>query len=206
MSVDAQSVSVSVSVNIGVLKAVSLACGSNGRWDLGNVCLESGGVHGAKIVGTDGRWLIAASADPWGDTNGQQVLIPASLINRLPSTKRALAQNCLIKSESGRVELWAPGGDVYSASVDGGLFPLWRGIFREFDEKDYYDHFQLVDPAIHCQLIKAAKLIGADSTDITYGSKRHQIGFTVYSNNPLYGVIMTKDHGVSMSAFPDWLM
>lgn len=201
-----ESVSVSVSVNIGLLKAVSLACGANGRWGLGNVCLESGGQNGAKIVGTDGRWLMAACADPFGTTDGRQVLIPASLINRLPSTKRALAQNCLIKADSERVELWCPGGVVHSASAEPGLFPLWRSIFRSFDGMDYYDHFQLVDPAIHCQLIKAAKLIGADATDILYSSKRHQIGFTVYSNNPLYGVIMTKNHGVSMSAFPDWLM
>ena len=58
-----ESVSVSVSVNIGVLKAVSMACGSNGRWSLDHVCLESGGVHGAKIVASDGRWLIAASVN-----------------------------------------------------------------------------------------------------------------------------------------------
>ena len=134
------------------------------------------------------------------------MLIPASLINKIPSTKRVLSQNCLIKADTERVELWLPDGVVHSASVQPGLFPLWRGIFRYFDAKDYYDHFQMIDPAIHCQLIKAAKLVGADSTDILYGSKRHQIGFTVYNNSPLYGVIMTRDHGVSMSGFPDWLM
>lgn len=197
--------SVSVSVNIGLLKAVSMACGSSGRWSLDYVCLESGGVNGAKIVATDGRWLMAACADPLGTTDGQQVLIPVSLINKLPSTKQSLAKNLLVKADSERVELWSPDGVVHSASMAGGLFPLWRGVFREFDAMDYYDHFQLVDPMIHVQLYKAAKLIGADSTDILYSSKRHQIGFTVYNNSPLYGVIMTKDVGVSMSAFPDWL-
>lgn len=197
---------VSVSVNIGVLKAVSMACGSYGRWSLDCVCLESGGVNGAKIIGTDGRWIMAACADAFGTTDGQQVLIPVSLINKLPSSKRALSQNLLVKADSERVELWCPNGVVHSANITGDLFPLWRGIFREFDAMDYYDHFQLVDPMIHAQLYKAAKLIGADSTDILYSSKRHQIGFTVYNNSPLYGVIMTKDVGVSMSAFPNWLM
>lgn len=201
-----ESVSVSVSVNIGLLKAVSLACGTSSRWSLDHVCLESGGQNGAKLVASDGRWLIAACADPWGTTDGQQVLIPSSLINKIPSTKRALSQNLLVKADSERVELWCPDGVVHSASVQPGLFPLWRGIFREFDAKDYYDHFQMIDPLIHCQLLKAAKLIGADSTDILYSSKRHQIGFTVYNNTALYGVIMTRDHGVSMSGFPDWLM
>ena len=196
--------SVSVSVNIGTLKAISLACGVNGRWSFGSVCLESGGQNGVKIVGTDGRLLMAACADPWGDTSDRQILIPSGLIARLPSTKRALSQNCLVKADLDRVELRVPGGDVHSASTEGGLFPLWRGVFRTFETMDYFDRFQLVDPAIHCQVIKAAKLIGGSSNDIEYRSKRHQIGFSVAGK--LYGIIMTKDLGVSMSAFPDWLM
>lgn len=200
-----ESVSVSVSVNIGVLKAVSMACGTSSRWAFDAVLVDYSdkGVH---LVATDGRWLICSrvSSDPQAD---YKCTIPASLISKLGSSKRKLAQNLVIQADDNSVELWCPDGVVHSANYCNPVFPTWRNIFREFNNLPDYDHFQRVNPAIHMQLHKAAKLVGSESGEIEYRSKHYQIGFEVFGENRLYGVIMTISSGRAvMSDFPDWLM